>query len=193
MGWFKNVMDEAAVRNYVNASDAASNMKAGLVEQAMTAVGHVLGRAAGGAAIGAGVNGYEYSQTGMGYGGSFSMTESVLSGAAVGAIGGGIVGGFGAKKAAMSVTANANRINKNLAKAEDRMLERGLGVAGRNTRMGLTEKVNASNRIDSDRSINTPKNPPRSTQTAQMTQPLNPVNHTVQAPQPAGKKKKKRR
>ena len=193
MGWFKNVMDEAAVRNYVNASDAASNMKAGLVEQAMTAVGHVLGRAAGGAAIGAGVNGYEYSQTGMGYGGSFSMTESVISGAAVGAIGGGIVGGFGAKKAAMSVTANANRINKNLAKAEDRMLERGLGVAGRNTRMGLTEKVNASNRIDSDRSINTPKNPPRSTQTAQMTQPLNPVNHTVQAPQPAGKKKKKRR
>ena len=193
MGWFKNVMDEAAVRNYVNASDAASNMKAGPVEQAMTAVGHVLGRAAGGAAIGAGVNGYEYSQTGMGYGGSFSMTESVLSGAAVGAIGGGIVGGFGAKKAAMSVTANANRINKNLAKAEDRMLERGLGVAGRNTRMGLTEKVNASNRIDSDRSINTPKNPPRSTQTAQMTQPLNPVNHTVQAPQPAGKKKKKRR
>ena len=193
MGWFKNVMDEAAVRNYVNASNAASNMKAGPVEQAMTAVGHVLGRAAGGAAIGAGVNGYEYSQTGMGYGGSFSMTESVLSGAAVGAIGGGIVGGFGAKKAAMSVTANANRINKNLAKAEDRMLERGLGVAGRNTRMGLTEKVNASNRIDSDRSINTPKNPPRSTQTAQMTQPLNPVNHTVQAPQPAGKKKKKRR
>ena len=193
MGWFKNVMDEAAVRNYVNASNAASNMKAGPVEQAMTAVGHVLGRAAGGAAIGAGVNGYEYSQTGMGYGGSFSMTESVISGAAVGAIGGGIVGGFGAKKAAMSVTANANRINKNLAKAEDRMLERGLGVAGRNTRMGLTEKVNASNRIDSDRSINTPKNPPRSTQTAQMTQPLNPVNHTVQAPQPAGKKKKKRR
>ena len=193
MGWFKNVMDEAAVRNYVNASNAASNMKAGPVEQAMTAVGHVLGRAAGGAAIGAGVNGYEYSQTGSGFGGSFSMTESVLSGAAVGAIGGGIVGGFGAKKAAMSVAANANRINKNLAKAEDRMLERGLGVAGRNTRMGLTEKVNASNRIDSDRSINTPKNPPRSTQTAQMTQPLNPVNHTVQAPQPAGKKKKKRR
>lgn len=193
MGWFKNVMDEAAVRNYVDASNAASNMKAGPVEQAMTAVGHVLGRAAGGAAIGAGVNGYEYSQTGMGYGGSFSMTESVLSGAAVGAIGGGIVGGFGAKKAAMSATANANRINKNLAKAEDRMLERGLGVAGRNTRMGLTEKVNASNRIDSDRSINTPKNPPRSTQTAQMTQPLNPVNHTVQAPQPAGKKKKKKR
>lgn len=192
MGWFKNVMDEAAVRNYVNASNAASNMKAGPVEQAMTAVGHVLGRAAGGAAIGAGVNGYEYSQTGMGYGGSFSMTESVLSGAAVGAIGGGIVGGFGAKKAAMSVTANANRINKNLAKAEDRMLERGLGVAGRNTRVGLAEKVNASNRIDSDRRINTPKKPPSSTQTAQMTQPLNPVNPTVQAPQPAGRKKKRR-
>ncbi len=193
-------MDEAAVRNYVNASNAASNMEAGLVEQAMTAAGHVLGRAAGGAAIGAGVNGYEYSQTGMGFGGSFSMAESVLSGAAVGAIGGGIVGGFGAKKAAMSVTANANRINKNLAKAEDRMLERGLGVAGRNTRAGLVEKVNASNRIDSDRRnrVNlirqgpNAQKPPSSTQTAQMTQPLNPVNPTVQAPRPAGKKKKRR-
>lgn len=166
----------------------------------------MLGRAAGGAVIGAGVNGYEYSQTGMGFGGSFSMAESVLSGAAIGAIGGGVVGGFGAKKAAMSVTANANRINKNLAKAEDRMLERGLGVAGRNTRMGLAEKVNASNRIDSDRIIKIrdmnraklirqgPKaqKPPRSTQTAQMTQPLNPVDPTVQAPQPAGKKKKRR-
>ena len=192
MGWFKNVMDEAAVRNYVNASNAASNMKAGPVEQARTAAGHVLGRAAGGAAIGAGINGYEYSQTGMGYGGSFSMAESVLSGAAVGAIGGGIVGGFGAKKAAMSVTANANRINKNLAKAEDRMLERGLGVAGRNTRAGLAEKVNASNRIDSDRRINTPKMIIKNKAklqlkqgkdrlsgrlaTSEMTTPVNPVN-----------------
>ena len=152
----------------------------------------MLGRAAGGAAIGAGINGYEYSQTGMGYGGSFSMAESVLSGAAVGAIGGGIVGGFGAKKAAMSVTANANRINKNLAKAEDRMLERGLGVAGRNTRAGLAEKVNASNRIDSDRRINTPKMIIKNKAklqlkqgkdrlsgrlaTSEMTTPVNPVN-----------------
>ena len=191
---FRDFMKRSAAKELESAGEALNKTPSvGIIEQSAAAAGHVLGMAAGGAAIGAGVNGYEYSQTGMGYGGSFSMTESVLSGAAVGAIGGGIVGGFGAKKAAMSVTANANRINKNLAKAEDRMLERGLGVAGRNTRMGLTEKVNASNRIDSDRSINTPKNPPRSTQTAQMTQPLNPVNHTVQAPQPAGKKKKKRR
>lgn len=176
-------MDEAAVRGYVNASNAASNMKAGPVEQARTAVGHVLGRAAGGAVIGAGVNGYEYSQTGSGFGGSYSMAGSVISGAIAGAIGGGIVGGLGAKKAAMSVTANANRINKNLAKAEDRMLERGLGVAGRNTRVGLAEKVNASNRIDSDRRINTPKmiikNKDRLSgrlATSEMTTPVNPVN-----------------
>ena len=98
MSWFKNVMDEAAVRGYVNASNAANNMKAGPVEQARTAVGHVLGRAAGGAVIGAGVNGYEYSQTGSGFGGSYSMAGSVISGAIAGAIGGGIVGGLGAKR-----------------------------------------------------------------------------------------------
>ena len=83
----------------------------------------------------------------------------------------------------MSVTANANRINKNLAKAEDRMLEHGLGVAGRNTRVGLAEKVNASNRIDSDHRINTPKmiikNKDRLSgrlATSEMTTPVNPVN-----------------
>jgi hypothetical protein len=82
------------------------------IEQARIGVGHVLGRAAGGAVIGAGVNGYEYSQTGMGFGGSFSMTESVLSGAVAGAIGGGLVGSLGAKSAAKRAVGNAEQNTK---------------------------------------------------------------------------------
>jgi hypothetical protein len=95
------------------------------IEQARIGVGHVLGRAAGGAVIGAGVNGYEYSQTGMGFGGSFSMTESVLSGAVAGAIGGGLVGSLGAKSAAKRAVGNAEQNTKKIGAITDKLTNNG--------------------------------------------------------------------
>lgn len=91
------------------------------IEQARIAAGHVMGRAAGGAVIGAGVNGYEYSQTGMGFGGSFSMTESVLSGAVAGAIGGGLIGSLGAKAAGKNAVGNVEKSNKQIATLTDKL------------------------------------------------------------------------
>lgn len=95
------------------------------IEQARIGVGHVLGRAAGGAVIGAGVNGYEYSQTGMGFGGSFSMAESVLSGVVVGAIGGGLVGSLGAKSAAKRAVGNAEQNTKKIGAITDKLTNNG--------------------------------------------------------------------
>lgn len=95
------------------------------IEQARIGAGHVLGRAAGGAVIGAGVNGYEYSQTGMGFGGSFSMTESVLSGAVAGAIGGGLIGSLGAKSAAKRAVGNAEQNTKKIGAITDKLTNNG--------------------------------------------------------------------
>lgn len=95
------------------------------IEQARIGAGHVLGRAAGGAIIGAGVNGYEYSQTGMGFGGSFSMAESVLSGAVAGAIGGGLVGSLGAKSAAKRAVGNAEQNTKKIGAITDKLTNNG--------------------------------------------------------------------
>lgn len=95
------------------------------IEQARIGVGHVLGRAAGGAVIGAGVNGYEYSQTGMGFGGSFSVAESVLSGAVAGAIGGGLVGSLGAKSAAKRAVGNAEQNTKKIGAITDKLTNNG--------------------------------------------------------------------
>ena len=78
-----------------------------MIEELRAAAGHIAGRAMGGAIIGAGVNGYEYSQTGAGFGGSFSMGESLVSGAAAGAIVGGVVGALGAKRVAQAAGARA--------------------------------------------------------------------------------------
>lgn len=91
------------------------------LEQSRVAAGHVMGRAAGGAVIGAGLNGYEYSQTGAGFGGSYSMAESVISGAIAGAIGGGVIGGLGAKAAAKKAVANVDVSNKKIAKLTDKL------------------------------------------------------------------------
>ena len=91
------------------------------LEQSRVAAGHVMGRAAGGAVIGAGLNGYEYSQTGSGFGGSYSMAESVISGAIAGAIGGGVIGGLGAKAAAKKAVANVDASNKKIAKLTDKL------------------------------------------------------------------------
>ena len=120
------ILDKMAMSELNAAGSALSSLKAGPVEQARVAAGHMLGRAAGGALVGAGVNGYEYSQTGTGFGGSFSMGESLVSGAAAGAIVGGVVGALGARRAAQSVTANAakaqRRFDAAVAKAEKRGL-----------------------------------------------------------------------
>lgn len=168
----------------------------GMMEQSAAAAGHVLGRAAGGAVIGAGVNGYEYSQTGMGFGGSFSMAESVLSGAVVGAIGGGLVGSLGAKAAVKRANMPRERAETRYAKAISRAENRGLAGPALDMTAAeaafIQESIRDMNRAKLIRQGPKAQKPPRSTQTAQMTQPLNPVNPTVQAPQPAGKKKKRR-
>lgn len=78
-----------------------------MIGEIRAAAGHIIGRVAGGAIVGAGVNGYEYSQTGAGFGGSFSMGESLVSGAAAGAIVGGVVGALGAKRVAQAAGARA--------------------------------------------------------------------------------------
>ncbi len=80
-----------------------------MLAEIRAAAGHIMGRAAGGALIGAGVNGYEYSQTGTGFGGSFSMGESLVSGAAAGAVIGGVVGALGAKRVAQAAGAKASK------------------------------------------------------------------------------------
>ena len=106
------LLNKMAMKELNAAGEALNSLKAGPVEQARVAAGHIMGRAAGGALIGAGVNGYEYSHTGTGFGGSFSMGESLVSGAAAGAIVGGVVGALGARRAAQSVTANAAKIGR---------------------------------------------------------------------------------
>ena len=78
------ILDKMAMSELNAAGSALSSLKAGPVEQARVAAGHMLGRAAGGALVGAGVNGYEYSQTGTGFGGSFSMAESIVTGKQIG-------------------------------------------------------------------------------------------------------------
>ena len=118
-------LQKRAAAELIAATEARNTLKAGPVEQARVAAGHMLGRAAGGAIIGAGVNGYEYSQTGAGFGGAFSMGESLVSGAAAGAIAGGVVGGLGARAAAKKVTASASKAQARYNKATVNAIKRG--------------------------------------------------------------------
>ena len=195
---FRDFMKRSAAKELESAGAALNKTPSvGMIEQSAAAAGHVLGIAAGGAAIGAGVNGYEYSQTGMGYDGSFSMAESVLSGAVAGAIGGGLVGSLGAKAAGKRANMPRERAETRYAKAISRAENRGLAGPALDMTAAeaafIQESIRDMNRAKLIRQGPKAQKPPRSTQTAQMTQPLNPVNPTVHAPQPAGKKKKKRR
>ncbi len=124
---FRDFMKRSAAKELESAGAALNKTPSvGMMEQSAAAAGHVLGRAAGGAVIGAGVNGYEYSQTGMGFGGSFSMAESVLSGAVAGAIGGGLIGSLGAKAAGKRANIPRERAETRYAKAVSRAENRGL-------------------------------------------------------------------
>ncbi len=141
---FNSFVDRTVINKANAARKALDNTKAGPLEQARVAAGHVLGRAAGGALIGAGVNGYEYSQTGTGFGGAFSMGESIVSGAAAGAIVGGVVGGLGARGAARRVTANATKAQNRYNKAMDTVRRRGLMPfgSGKDLEEGAVTKLN---------------------------------------------------
>lgn len=195
---FRDFMKRSAAKELESAGAALNKTPSvGMIEQSAAAAGHVLGRAAGGAVIGAGVNGYEYSQTGSGFGGSYSMAESVLSGAVAGAIGGGLVGSLGAKAAGKRANMPRERAETRYAKAISRAENRGLAGPALDMTAAeaafIQESIRDMNRAKLIRQGPKAQKPPRNTQTAQMTQPLNPVNPTVQAPQAAGKKKKKRR
>lgn len=119
-------LQKRAAAELIAATEARNTLKAGPVEQARVAAGHMLGRAAGGAIIGAGVNGYEYSQTGTGLGGAFSMGESLVTGAAAGAIAGAVIGGLGARAAAKKVTASASKAQARYNKATVNAIKRGV-------------------------------------------------------------------
>lgn len=159
------VIDRAnTARRALDSSDGSDT----LIGKGRTGLGHILGRAAGGALIGAGVNGYEYSQTGMGFGGSFSMAESVLSGAAAGAIGGGLIGGLGAKHAIATAAANRAGLQKRYDKALAAVNKRGLNPfgSGKALEEGPITKLNdgadLSNRTSFwTKGINGPSNNPR--------------------------------
>lgn len=143
---FNNFVDRRVMEKANSAARAleSSQDSETVVGKSRIAAGHILGRSAGGAVIGAGVNGYEYSQTGSGFGGSYSMTESVLSGAVAGAIGGGLIGSLGAKRAVATAKANRAGLEQRYNKAMSVVEKRGLLPfgSGKGLEEGAVTKLN---------------------------------------------------
>lgn len=119
----KKVIDKANVRarNFESASAGASKLG-----QSKAVFGDMLNKAAGGAIIGGVGNAAIYSDQQRDLGGSYSMGEAFLSGAAAGAFGGAVVGALGAKATARGARGNLKKAEARLAKSREIMTSRGL-------------------------------------------------------------------
>lgn len=91
------------------------------IEQGRIATGHMLGRVTGGAIIGGVGNAAIYSDQQRDLGGSYSMGEAFLGGAAAGAFGGAVVGALGAKTAVKNAAGNIEKSNKQIGLLTDKL------------------------------------------------------------------------
>ena len=121
-------LDKRAMDNLNKASSAVAGAedRASTLGQSKAVFGDMLNKTAGGAIIGGVGNAAIYSDQQRDLGGSYSMGEAFLSGAAAGAFGGAVIGALGAKATARGARGNLEKANKRLDKARERAERRGL-------------------------------------------------------------------
>ncbi len=121
-------LDKRAMDNLNKAGSAVAGAvdNASTLGQSKAVFGDMLNKTAGGAIIGGVGNAAIYSDQQRDLGGSYSMGEAFLSGAAAGAFGGAVVGTLGAKATARGARGNLEKVNKRLDKATEKAERRGL-------------------------------------------------------------------
>lgn len=128
MGIFTGILDRSALRGLNRAGQGLADAEKGasVLGKAHAVGGKILGSTLGGGLLGGAGNAALYANNQQGIGGSFSMGDAFMTGAAGGALLGGVVGIGGARATARAAKGDVVRATARMEKATARANKRGV-------------------------------------------------------------------